>query len=105
MKVNVLGAEYSFITDSDYLKKINADGVCKEYDKEIVIKAPTDYLEADASSDAKVLRRREVIRHEIIHAFFGESGLEEYNSDEQLVNWLAVQFPKILKAFEEVNAV
>lgn len=52
--------------------------------------------------------KKKVLRHEIIHAFFGESGLRscsEYAEDEELVDWIAIQFPKILKAFEQVGAL
>ena len=59
----------------------------------------------DDSIDTKKIRFNEVLRHEIIHAFFIESGLEDYNSNEQLVNWIAIQFPKMIKAFEEVDCI
>ena len=41
-----------------------------------------------------------VLRHEIIHAFFRESGIGEcmnwgYSTDEMLVDWMAIQIPKI----------
>ena len=32
-------------------------------------------------------------------------GDEEDNSNEQLVNWIAIQFPKMIKAFEEVDCI
>jgi len=46
---------------------------------------------------------RKNIRHELIHAFLSESGLWA-NCDwakEEMVDWLAIQFPKLLKAFTE----
>lgn len=55
-----------------------------------------------------------VIRHEIIHAFMFESGLcssAHYEAEkgeehpEMMVDWMAVQFPKILKAFREAGAL
>ena len=41
-----------------------------------------------------------VLRHEIIHAFFRESGIGEcmnwgYSTEEMLVDWMAIQLPKI----------
>ena len=52
--------------------------------------------------------RKKVLRHEIIHAFMHESGLGEnstYARDEELVDWIAFQFSKMLKAFEETNCI
>ena len=50
------------------------------------------------------------IRHEIIHAFLYESGLHEcwdhkIGHDETYVDWVAVQFPKLLKVFQEADAI
>lgn len=53
----------------------------------------------------KRTRYNEVLRHEVIHAFFNECGLAEYCNDEQLVQWIAVQFPKILKVFQGLNCI
>ena len=47
----------------------------------------------------KMKRYREVMRHEIIHAFFSEAGLDDYSDNEQLVNWLAIQIPKMNDVF------
>lgn len=105
MKVNVLGTDYAIKTDSDYLKDNNADGICKPYSKEIVIREDADFLCPNDKAEIKELRKKEVIRHEIIHAFFDESGLEDYSGNEQLVSWLASQFPKMLQAFKDANAI
>lgn len=105
MKVNVLGTDYAVKVDSDYLKENNLDGICKPYDKEIVIREDADFLCSDDKAETKELRKKEVIRHELIHAFFDESGLDDYSNNEQLVSWLASQFPKLLQAFKDVNAI
>ena len=49
---------------------------------------------------------KKVLRHEIFHAFFGESGLRsssEYAEIEELIDWLAIQSPKIFKVFQELG--
>ena len=51
-----------------------------------------------------------VLRHEIVHAFLDESGLMEnakFDDEhfEQMVDWIAIQFPKMQKAFEEVGCL
>ena len=52
-----------------------------------------------------------VKRHEIIHAFFFESGLAQdmyhpaYGHCEQDIDWMAIQFPKMLEVFEAADAI
>lgn len=52
-----------------------------------------------------------VKRHEIIHAFLVESGLAQdmshpdYGHDEQSIDWMAIQFPKMIEAFQKAEAL
>ena len=55
---------------------------------------------------------RKQLRHEIIHAFLAESGLQsnyehykQFGHEETIVDWVAIQFPKMIKAFQSVNAI
>ena len=50
------------------------------------------------------------LRHEIIHAFLSESGLQsnfehsqQFGHEETIVDWFAIQFPKIFKVFQELD--
>ncbi len=103
-KVNILGTEYSIEIDGA-LEKINADGLCKEYDKKIAIRDVNSMLCDNDSADTKKRRFNETLRHEIIHAFFNESGLDDYSSNEQLVNWIAIQSPKIFQVFKDADCL
>lgn len=106
MKINVLGTEYDLLNDeTNLLITENADGICKPYEKTIIIRKTNGFLDNDSTPAAKEARKKEVIRHELIHAFFNESGLNEYYENEQLTNWLAIQFPKLQKAFEEAGCL
>ena len=103
-KINILGTEYLFkVDETGLLKELNADGLHKEYSKEIIIRKLDDFLCGGDSVEEKEERAKEVLRHEIIHAFFSESGLDDYSCNEQLVNWLAIQFPKIKRVCEEAE--
>ena len=104
MKVNVLGTEYKIITDNSIVQD-GADGICKSYEKKILIRSKGEMLCSDDSEEIKDIRYKEVLRHELVHAFFEESGLDDYSSNEQLVNWMATQFPKMLKAFIEADCI
>ena len=97
--VNILGTEYSIEID-DTLEKTELDG-----DKRISIRNAGSMLDDDDSTGVKKIRFDEVLRHEIIHAFFYEAGLEDYSDNEQLVDWIAKQFPKLEKAFKEADCL
>jgi hypothetical protein len=47
------------------------------------------------------------MRHELVHAFLFESGLhnDSWAANEAAVDWIANQFPKILKAFQEAGCI
>ena len=47
-------------------------------------------------------------RHEIIHAFLFESGLaenSEWAQNEEMVDFFAIQFPKLMEAFKNADAI
>lgn len=102
--VNILGTEYTVNTNANLLK-IGKDGMCKTYDKTIEVRTVEDMLGDADSAEIKSYYHREVMRHEIIHAFFTESGLCEYCDNEQLIDWIAMQFPKMQKVFAELGAL
>lgn len=91
-KVSILGTEYK-VTEGAGLGVTEIDGQCMNYKKMIQIRVPADMLEQDASEAEKRIRYEEVMRHEIVHAFLFESGLDEYFENEQLVNWIANSVP------------
>lgn len=56
--------------------------------------------------------QREILRHEIIHAFLHESGMDACSGpadnwavNEEMVDWFAIQAPKIFKVFREQGLV
>lgn len=108
MKVNILGTEYEirYLKESEYekLKICDANGLAELYAKELIINSEIDDGSGKVFANFKEFEKK-VIRHEIIHAFFHESGLEDYTSDENLVDWLALQAPKILKVFQETGCL
>ena len=101
MKLNILGVEYTLITDGkidDFPDLEGADGYCNYQLKEIIL--------SDEDHDGTVSYDRymqKVLRHEVMHAYLYESGLHEYANDELLVDWLAIQFPKINESFNKLE--
>ena len=103
IKVNILGTEYEIIEGNviDYpiLKKYS--GYVDYSTKEIIITTDTGDWEVDDIETTK----KEILRHELIHAFLVESGLNR-NCDwhnEEMVDWLAIQFSKIKDIFKTCN--
>ena len=105
MTVNILGTDYEVITqtEEENPKLKEAYGLCEMYSKKIVL---SDIKEDVMNVDNIEAFTRKVVRHEIVHAFFAESGLRsnsDYAQNEELVDWIAIQFPKIAKAFKELE--
>ena len=108
MKTNILGTEYIIreLTEEEYpkLRISEANGLAELYSKELIISKdmnPNTGAEFANFQDFK----NKVVRHEIVHAFFHESGLVDYCNDERLVNWIALQAPKMLKVFEDTECI
>lgn len=108
-KVNVLGTEYTieerFAADDEKLK--DCDGYCDKTSHKIVVTG----RESDCELDDFPAYQRKIMRHEIIHAFLFESGLhenwrkEQWGHDETTVDWIASQFPKMVKCFREAGCL
>lgn len=86
MKVNVLGTEYTVTTkkydEDEAFERLKIVGYCDGLTKQIVLcdmntckgweHEPPETIEAS---------RKETLRHEIVHAFFNESGLASSSSE------------------------
>ena len=109
MKINVLGTKYTiYERTAEEDKTLNdIDGYCDKTTKVICVTKKTP----DSNLGDWEIYRKKVLRHEIIHAFLFESGLhenfkhEEWGHDETFIDWVAVQFPKMKKAFEEAGCL
>lgn len=105
--VNILGTTYTLREQSsdDNPKMKDSSGLCETYSKELIIDPIKD--EPDNYSNIDAYKRR-VVRHELVHAFFDESGLRgecKYAVNEELVDWIAIQLPKLTKACQELGVL
>jgi hypothetical protein len=102
----VLGINYSIHFKSRNDDKIleDCDGYCDKTTKEIVV---LDVDRKNSNLHNPEWYKKKVLRHEIVHAFLIESGLQEnVNWDEELlVDWIAVQGQKIYKAWQEADCL
>lgn len=99
--VNILGSTWTVTPEE--MKDNNYDGLADPSMKEIRIRL--DNVNEVGNFEALVKKQT---RHEVIHAFLYESGLS-FNSDwavnEELVDWIAIQFPKIAEVYEKLGCM
>lgn len=118
MTVNILGTEYEIIKrkydEDEAFDRRSIAGYCDYYTKRIVVCDMNTYKGWEhEDEDSKAQCSKETIRHEIIHAFLSESGLQDsafaydgaWAKNEEMVDWLAVQTPKMYKAFVEAGCI
>lgn len=114
-KANIIGTEYDirFVEKfPEFLSQYNesSDALCNSYDRAIYVIRNND---KDMTEKGKEFLIKKNLRHEIIHAFLFESGLSSntgycigpWAEHEEMVDWFAIQSPKIFKVFEEVGCI
>lgn len=102
MTVNILGTEYEILIQNDNPKMKDSDGFCEWCSKKIVI---TDSYRDDEDALENIDEYiHKVLRHEAFHALFAEMGMRRWLQDEELVDMLAMQYPKIRKIMDACDA-
>lgn len=109
--ISVLGTKVriDFRKEQDDPKLKNFVGYYDGSASKIVVKI----LEQDAMSTENLDGyQKEILRHEIFHAFLHESGLDSssgpsdnWATNEEMVDWFAIQSPKIFKVFQELGVM
>lgn len=106
-KINILGTKYTLSESNESKDKrlIGQDGFCDTSTKECVV----DEMNCDAPEAKRNLPeyKKSVKRHELIHAFLYESGLDvcSWAKNEEVVDWFAIQAPKLFKVFQEAGCL
>ena len=116
--VNILGSEYRIVRkkyeDDPYFEKFDCSGYCDGYAREIGICDMTTYpgYETEPMASLKIAEKQ-TLRHEIVHGFLDESGLADsaalyhnaWSKNEEMVDWFALQGPKIYEAWKQAEAL
>lgn len=106
MKINILGTDYEIKENckiEDYSALKFNEAFTDSTSKEIII---SEYSKDDNCVKDLDFHINKVKRHEIIHAFLYESGLDcntDWACNEEIVDWIAMQYPKMSKIFKELN--
>lgn len=118
MSVIILGTEYKIIIkqyeDDNAFERRSIGGYCNGLAKEIVLCDMKSYKGWE-NEDAETIEacNKENLRHEIVHAFFNESGLQDSSftydgawvKNEEMVDWFAIQGLKIFNAWLQAKCV
>lgn len=114
--VNVLGTEWRIVfkNDEEVCADMNCElgdvgGYCSASGRTIVI---ANLDKCDSTDDEKAETKRTNLRHKIVHAFLFESGLgfnanasDCWAKNEEMVDWIAIQGPKIYQAWKDSGAL
>lgn len=118
MKISILGTLYEIIRkdykDEPDFEKRNIDGYCDGCLKKIVIGNLKTFPDFEKEEEEWIKQAEQhTLRHEIVHAFFNESGLCEsslgvsggWAKNEEMVDWIALQGKKIYMAWRLAGAL
>ena len=103
--VSVLGTAYEIFEGNtiDFPLLENMDGCCDHTVKQIIVSDMSQSKDKpDALTDLEAYKKQ-VIRHELIHAFLYESGLSinsTWATNEEMVDFFAIQFEKLMNIFK-----
>ena len=109
--VYILGTQYNIklISESDDPMLKTLGGYTDKTVHKIVVKL----IEKQSDSVQNLADyAKTIMRHELIHAFLFESGLDAcangvdcWAQNEEMIDWFAYQSPKILKLFQQLNCL
>ena len=109
--VYILGTQYNIklIPESDDPMLKTLGGYTDQTVHKIVVKL----IEKQSDSVQNLADyAKNIMRHELIHAFLFESGLgacaneiDCWAKNEEMVDWFSYQSPKILKLFQQLNCL
>ena len=111
-EVTILGTEWNIHIVKEFPEHLKeheetATGLCNGFDKDIFVK---DMSDCDCKSKEQLIKN--VMRHEILHAFLFESGLSEnagfsgcWATNEEMVDWFAIQSTKIYDVYLKLGLI
>lgn len=118
VRVSILGTEYSIaVIPFDKSKRFSEDslaGYCDDILHEITICDLSTHPDwQEETQDRRKLAQKITLRHEIVHAFLSESGLQEnacsidgpWPRNEEMVDWIAIQGPKMVEVWQEAGVL
>lgn len=97
-RVTVLGAEYHIVETNELPS--DRDGECRGFSKRILMRPLPDDADEEDRKAHKCL-----LRHECIHAYMFEAGMQRWYDDEDLTQFLAAKLPSMLGTMIRAGAM
>lgn len=114
--IGILGTQYTIeikkYDEDEAFSQQSLIGYNDRYAKHIVVCDMTTYPGWENEPPEKCEKvQKETMRHEIMHAFLHESGLSDntfaydggWAKNEEMIDWFAIQEPKIHEAFRSAG--
>lgn len=111
LTADILGTRYMIhkgMTEDDFSRLKNEDGFVDWSSKDVYIR---EYRKESGISNWESYEKS-TIRHEVIHAFLYECGLDccangtdAWAVNEEMVDWFAIMSPKIYRCFEQLGVL
>ena len=110
-KIDILGTIYTlkFKTKKEDMLLETRDGYTDNYKKRIVVIQDKEFCDS-WDKEAIEIYKKKVLRHEIIHAYLYESGLDvnsnkaySWAENEEMVDWFAIQSPKLFEIYKKLD--
>ena len=113
-RIKILGATYKVYLNAHYAKDPSLEGrfgyTSFPNRKIVVADVHTVPGWEDVDNEAADDTFAQTVRHEVIHAYLLESGLNGSSNgtdcwarNEEMVDWFAMQMPKMIKTFQELG--
>ena len=103
--IDVLGSKYKIIKSDmvQHPKLERAAGYC-DFNIHTIVVDTFPNPDQDSTEDMEAYKKK-VLRHELVHAFLRESGLcaSSWADNEEIVDWIAIQAPKIFEVFNKLD--
>ena len=116
--ISILGTQYTITikkyAEDEAFKRSSIDGYCDGMLKEIVVCDMTTWPGWEHEpAESAAISQKYTLRHEIVHAFLNESGLMDcsfsvdhpWAKNEEMIDWIAIQGPKIYEVWRKAGAV
>lgn len=109
-KINILGSEYTLkvCSDAEEPRLDGCDGFCDETTKELFAESYSKDIDSLTCKGKLQIQINKVKRMDYLMPFHFESGLAEnsvWAQNEEMVDFFAIQFPKLLEAFKAADAL
>lgn len=117
INVNILGTEYTIEKHSykEDNELVGLGGYCRYLVPTIVIgDFKTNDSYRDETEEFLDKLEKSTLRHEILHAFLNESGIGQnafasdtipWSQNEEMIDWFALQSPKIMNVYKTVGCL